>query len=110
MKRERKAEVLSVERVHATPMIRRALESGGTCAVAVGSKRRMLVHDPTLDAPERPLPWPFSLLQPHTIRYVVYEDERRVSSHIFVRNRVDEAIDYFLRDVPSDSKVTITLK
>jgi hypothetical protein len=88
--------------------IRKALGERGTCSVGIGPRRRTLAYDPRVDAPRERWPWPFRLFQPHTVRYVVYEDARRVSSHIFVRNRMEEAIEYFLRDLPPDAQITIT--
>lgn len=90
--------------------MRKALAAHGTCSVGVGSRRRTLAYDPRVDAPHERWPWPLRLFQPHTVRYVVYEDERRVSSHIFVRNRMEEAIDYFLRDLPPDAQITVTME
>ena len=89
--------------------IRRALTAGGSCAVEVQGRRRVLMHDPRLDRPEHLLPWPLRLFQRHTVRYVVLDDERRVSSHIYSRAQMEGAIDYFLRDVPAEAQVAITL-
>ena len=106
----RPGETRQVEARDAARHIRDALDMGGTCSVAVGARRRTLVHDPLVDRPGGRLPWPLGMFQKHTVRYVVYEDERRVSSHIFVRNRMDEAIEYFLRDVDPRSAVTINFR
>jgi len=109
-RRERPAETVQVEARRAADPIRNALRTGGMCAVEVGSKRRTLMHDPTIDVPRRPWPWPLRLFQPHPVRYVVYEDVRRVSGHIFVRGQIDQAIGYFLRDVGPEAPVTVQLK
>ena len=99
--------IIEVRRARA-PM-KRALQQGGACRVELtGNRRRTLVHHPLLDAPHRPLPWPFSLFQQPTVRYMVTEGETRVSSHIYTRNRVDEAIEYFLRDLAPETRVTIS--
>lgn len=87
--------------------MRQALHNGGRCTLEIGGRRRVLMYDPRVDRPARPWPWPLSLLQSPTVRYVVFEDEKRVSSHIYSRPRVDEAIAYFLRGVEPDAIVTI---
>ena len=84
-----------------------ALRAGGTCSVEVGGRRRVLMHDPRVDRPASPLPWPLSLFQSATVRYVVFDDERRVSSHIYSRRHVGKAIAYFLRGVAPEQEVTI---
>jgi hypothetical protein len=99
-----------IEAVEARDAMERALMQGGKCTVEVGTRKRTLVHDPTLDGPLKKLPWPLELFQEHTVRYVVYDDERLVSGHIFVRRQMKDAIDYFLRDVQPHQKVAITLK
>jgi len=88
--------------------IAEALRRGGTATIEFGARRRVLVHDPRVDAPAKPLPGPLKLLQKHTVRYMVTEGVRRVSSHIYVWNQIDEAIDYFLKDVDSSASVTIS--
>jgi hypothetical protein len=108
--RVRPRETKQVVARDAADHIRKALAARGTCSVEVGSRRRTLAYDPRVDAPRERWPWPLRLFQPHTVRYVVYEDARRVSSHIFVRNRMDEAIDYFLRDLPPDAQITVTIE
>ncbi len=110
MKRARRHETVRVESRRAAPLIREALRSGGRCTVEVGARRRTLVHDPDVDVPARRLPWPLRMFQTHTVRYVVYEDVRRVSSRIFVRSQMDEAIGYFLRDLDSDTPITVQFK
>ena len=88
--------------------IAEALKRGGSATIEFGARRRVLVHDPRLDAPVNPLPGPLRMLQKHTVRYMVTEGVRRVSSHIYVWNKMDEAIDHFLKDVDSGVPVTIT--
>jgi hypothetical protein len=87
--------------------MRRALLAGGSCTVEAGGRRRVLMHDPRVDRPATAWPWPLRLFQRHTVRYVVLDEERRVSSHIYTRPRLDEAIAYFLRDLPAEAPVTI---
>jgi hypothetical protein len=84
------------------------LRRGGSATIEFGARRRVLVHDPRVDAPAKPLPGPLKMLQKHTVRYMVTEGVRRVSSHIYVWNQMDEAIDYFLKDVDSTCPVTLT--
>jgi hypothetical protein len=108
--RVRPRETKQVGARDAAGLIRKALTARGTCSVDVGSRRRTLAYDPRVDAPRERWPWPLRLFQPHTVRYVVYEDARRVSSHIFVRNRMEEAIEYFLRDLPPDAQITVTIE
>jgi hypothetical protein len=102
--------ITMIEALEAREAMERALQQGGKCTVEVGSRRRTLVHDPTLDGPAKKLPWPLELFQEHTVRYVVYDDERLVSGHIFVRRHMKDAIDYFLRDVKPHQKIAITLR
>jgi hypothetical protein len=85
-----------------------ALKRGGSAVIEFGARRRVLVHDPRVDAPANPLPGPLKMLQKHTVRYMVTEGVRRVSSHIYVWNQMDEAIDYFLKDVDETARVTIS--
>lgn len=100
-----------VEARGARAPMKRALRDGGQCRVDLSNRRRRtLSHDPVLDAPSRRLPWPLSVFQQSTVRYVVIEGETRVSSHIYTRNRVDEAIDYFLRDLAPGTRVTISFE
>ena len=87
--------------------MRRALRRGGRCTVEIGGRRRVLMYDPRVDRPARSWMWPFSLLQSPTVRYVVFEDEKRVSSHIYSRPKLDEAIGYFLRGVEPAATVSI---
>ena len=101
-------EVQRLDAADARGAMRRALLAGGSCALEVQGRRRALMHDPRVDRPTRALPWPLSLFQAHTVRYVVLDDERRVSSHIYSRAQMGEAIEYFLRDVAPDAQVTIT--
>jgi hypothetical protein len=110
VKRIRAGETVQVVSRHAVPVIRKALRAGGTCTIEMGARSRTLTHDPGIDAPRKPLPWPLRLFQRHTVRYVVYEDVRRVSSHIFVRRQMDRAIGYFLRDVDPDTPITVQFK
>jgi hypothetical protein len=100
--------VTTVPAREAAPRIRRALERGGRCTVEAGSRTRMLVHDPAVDRSGARRPWPLGLLGRHEVRYVVLEDAKRVSSHIYARPKLDEAIRYFLRELPPDAPVTIT--
>lgn len=99
----------SVAASAARPIMRKTMRLGGTCQVELGGgRRRVLVHHPQLDAPRPRLPWPLSLFQQPTIRYVVYEGDALVSSHIYTRRRVGEAIEYFLRDVPAEARIAIS--
>jgi hypothetical protein len=98
-----------IEASRARPAMKTALRAGGACRVALsGNRKRVLVHHPMLDAPRTKLPWPLSLLQQPTVRYVVSEGDTLVSGHIYRRDHVDEAIDYFLRDLPPSTRVTIS--
>ena len=89
-------------------LIRHALRKGGSAAIEFGARRRVLLHDPRVDKPANPLPWPLSLFQTQTVRYVVTEGGKRISSHMYVLQKADEAIDYFLRDIDPQTEVTIT--
>jgi len=90
--------------------MKKALRLGGQCRVDLPSnRRRTLAHDPLIDAPRARLPWPLSVFQQDTVRYVVTEGDARVSSHIYTRSRVNEAIEYFLRDLEPETRVTIFL-
>ena len=105
----KRRDVHTVEVRRARAAIRQAMREGGECRVELPSNRkRMLAHHPAFAAPRSPLPWPLRLFQQSTLRYVVTEGGQRVSSHLYTRNRVDEAIDYFLRDLPPETRITIT--
>lgn len=99
--------VTSVRAGEAAGPIRAALDRGGRCTVEVGGRTRVLVHDPRVDRAGPRWPWPLRLLQRHEVRYVVLDDAKRVSSHIYSRRRMDEAIRYFLRDVGPGQPVAI---
>ena len=85
-----------------------ALRHGGSATIEYGERRKVLVHDPRLDAPVKPLPGPLRMLQKHTVRYMVTEGVRRVSSKIYVWHQMDQAIEHFLKDVDSSAQVVIS--
>jgi hypothetical protein len=55
------------------PIQEMLLGNGGAAQVAVGDKRRLLIHDES-ERPLHTLPWPLKLFQPHSFRYLVYEE------------------------------------
>lgn len=72
------------------------LGDGGSAQVRVGKTTRMLSHDSVIDRPLRKLPWPLSVVQPHTIRYTVYEGEKMVEEKRSKKGRSITPFDYFL--------------
>lgn len=82
------------------------LGNGGAAQVAVGNKRRLLVHD-MHERPLYTLPWPLKLLQPHSFRYLVYEEKIVAEEKSFTRRQVNDAISLFLDGVPPDEEVLL---
>lgn len=82
------------------------LGNGGSAKIFVADKMRLLVHDVTL-RPLYTLPWPLKLLQPHSVRYVLFEDQTAVEEKPFNRHQVNDAISLFLDGVPPDDEITL---
>jgi hypothetical protein len=97
-----------VDAENALEPVRRALLEGGSCSVETEGWRRVLVHDPAVDAPLKGWPWPFPLFSPHQVRLQIYEGALRVTTVRYSRKQIDEAIDSFLRGVAPKTKVIIT--
>jgi hypothetical protein len=81
------------------------LGNGGSASVRVGKTTRMLSHDSVIDRPLRKLPWPLSLLQPHTIRYKVYEEDKMVEEKAFKKRHINHAIRLFLDGLNPEEEV-----
>jgi len=88
--------------------IRRVLEDGGSCSVEAEGRRRELIHDPQVDAPLRGWPWPFTLIAPHRVRLVIWEGTMRSGTVTYEKDRINEAVKYFLTGVSPKAKVIIT--
>ena len=105
---ERPMDSRTVDAEKAEGPIRRAMQDGGTCSVEAEGRRRMLVHDPSVDAPMRNWPWPFTLFARHQVRLIIYEDNLPSSALAYEKRRIGEAIAYFLGGLPPKAKVIIT--
>ncbi|MEO5618586.1 MAG: hypothetical protein ABIS67_12510 [Candidatus Eisenbacteria bacterium] len=105
---ERSMDSRTLDAEKAEAAIRRAMQDGGTCAVEAEGRRRVLVHDPAVDAPLRNWPWPFTMIAPHRVRLIIYEDNVSSSSLTYERDRVGDAIAYFLGGLPPKAKVIIS--
>jgi len=105
---ERPQDARTIDAEKAEPAIRRAMLDGGTCSVEAEGRRRVLAHDPKIDAPFKHWPWPFHLLSPHRVRFLLYEDTLRATTMTYEKNRIDDAIRYFLQGLPPKAKVVIT--
>ena len=92
----------------AEPAVRRAMLEGGMCSVEAEGWRRVLVHDPAVDAPLKRWVWPFPLFSPHRVRFITYEGPMRASTLTYEKNKMEEAIRYFFRGLPPKAKVIIT--
>ena len=97
-----------IEAENAAGAVRRTLLEGGSCSVEAEGWRRVLVHDPAIDAPLKRWPWPFPLFSPHRVRLEIFEGALRVTSVTFSKNQIDEAIENFMRGVGPKVKVIIT--
>lgn len=106
--RERSMDSRTVDVGQASGPIRRALIEGGSCSVEAEGRRRVLVHDPAVDAPLKRWPWPFPLFSPHRVRLMIYEGPMRVSMLTYGRREIERAIDYFLGGLPPNAKVAIS--
>lgn len=105
---ERPQDARTVDAEKAEPVIRRAMLEGGMCSVEAEGRRRVLVHDPQRDAPLAKWPWPFRLLSPHNVRFLLYEDTLRATTMTYEKKRIDDAIRYFLQGLPPKAKIVIT--
>ena len=105
---ERRQDARTIDAEKAESAIRRAMLEGGTCSVEAEGRRRVLVHDPKVDAPLKSWPWPFPLLSPHRVRFLLYEDTLRATTMTYEKKRIDDAIRYFLQGLPPKAKVVIT--
>ena len=106
--RERALDSRTLDAEKAEPAIRRAMMEGGTCTVHADGRRRVLIHDPARDAPLASWPWPFHLLSPHRVRFILYEDTMPTSTVTYEKARIGEAIKYFLQNLPPRAKIVIT--
>ncbi|HTO91072.1 MAG TPA: hypothetical protein VMJ70_08065 [Candidatus Sulfotelmatobacter sp.] len=106
--RERSMDSRVIEAENALEAVRRTLLEGGSCSVEAEGWRRVVVHDPAIDAPLRRWPWPFFLFSPHNVRLQIYEGALRVTTVTFGKKQIGEAIENFLRGVSAKTKVIIT--
>lgn len=105
---ERPLDSRTIDADKAEAVVRRTMLDGGTCSVEAEGWRRVLVHDPAMDAPLKRWPWPFSLFSPHRVRFLFYEGTMRASTLTYEKNKLEDAIQYFLHDLPPKAKVSIT--
>lgn len=105
---ERPQDARTVDAEKAESAIRRAMLDGGTCSVEAEGRRRVLVHDPKRDAPLKDWPWPFHLLSPHNVRFLLYEGTLVATSITYEKKRIPDAIRYFLQGLPPRAKIVIT--
>lgn len=82
------------------------LGNGGAAQVAVGNKRRLLIHDES-ERPLYTLPWPLKLFQAHSFRYLVYEERTAIEERNFTRRQINDAISLFLDGVPPDEEIVL---
>ena len=83
------------------------LGDGGSAQVRVGKTTRMLSHDSVIDRPLRKLPWPLSVVQPHTIRYTVYDGGKMVEEKAFKKRQINHAIRLFLAGLNPEEEVLL---
>ncbi len=105
---ERPQDARTVDAEKAEAAIRRAMLDGGTCSVEFEGRRRVLVHDPRVDAPLKRWIWPFHLLSPHRVRFMLYEDALRATTITYEKERIADAMKYFLQGLPPKAKIIIT--
>src|SRR5262245_33815384 len=105
---ERPMDSRTLDAEKAKPAILRAMQEGGICSAEAEGRRRELVHDPAVDAPLKGWPWPFPLLSPHRVRLITYEGTLRSGSVTYEKNRIEEAVNYFLAGLPARAKVIIS--
>lgn len=105
---ERPQDARTIDAEKAESAIRRAMLDGGTCSVEAEGRRRVLIHDPKIDAPFEKWPWPFSRLSPHNVRFLLYEDALRATTITYEKKRIEDAIRYFLQGLPPKAKIVIT--
>jgi len=96
----------SVPAGKARSAIKRVLKQGGYCSVEVENVRRMLSHD-LMDRPLEKLPWPFSSLQAHDVRYVEARGTDILKEQVFGKNDIDRAIDTFLNGIDPSRDILI---
>jgi hypothetical protein len=82
------------------------LGEGGSAQVRIAKTTRMLSHS-AMDRPLRKLPWPLSVVQPHGIRYTVYEGDEKVEEKAFNKRQIDYAIRLLLDGLNPDEKVLL---
>src|SRR5258708_4143912 len=102
---ERTLDSRTLDAEKAEPAILRAMLDGGSCSVEAEGRRRVLVHDPAVDAPLKGWPWPFPLFSPHRVRFIIYEGTMRTGSMTYEKAKIGEAIKYFLLGLPPRAKV-----
>jgi hypothetical protein len=105
---ERPQDARTVDAEKAELPIRRAMLDGGSCSVEAEGRRRVLVHDPRVDAPLERWIWPFHLLSPHNVRFLLYEGTLLATTVTYEKKRIADAIKYFLQGLPPKAKIIIT--
>jgi len=89
--------------------VKRCLQRGGSCYVSVEGTKRIALHDRFLHEAQLKLPWPLSLLLPHTVAYAEYVEGSNVPTEQrnFNRSELDLAVGYFLRGLDPSEEVVV---
>jgi hypothetical protein len=88
------------------PIKKMLLGNGGSAFVRVGDTSRLLIHS-GLNRPLTAFPWPFNLLQAHSVDYVARKGDVKVEEIEFPRRQINGAISKFLDGVPPDKDIQI---
>ena len=83
------------------------LGEGGSAQVRIADRRTRMLSHSAMDRPLRKLPWPLSVVQPHGIRYTVYEGDQKVEEKAFKKRQIDYAIRLLLDGLNPDENVLL---
>lgn len=96
----------------AAPAIKKALLLDEEILVTHEAKdgiKRRLIHGITLRA-IKPLPWPLSLVQPREVKFTVENSSGQIiTTRIFKRSEIDDAIRTFMKGLSPDDEVRILI-
>jgi hypothetical protein len=73
------------------PLKKLLMGDGGSAQVRVNGQTRVLSHT-FLDRPARKLPWPFNRMQPHNIRFELYDGDGSTGEHLYAKRESVEQI------------------
>lgn len=88
------------------PIKKMLLGEGGSAQVRLGDTTRMISHT-FLDGPVQKLPWPFNLLQPHNISYLVMRGNEIVFEQKFKKRQINVAINMLLEGLEDSVSILI---